>query len=330
MSEHSGKVIDGTARASQWRRSSPSAETDADGAQGHSEAPKNIASSLLVPAEMLIVDAPSAESDGIQDGRIEDDLSQDLERAASHASFVAEDHHVNPFLAPDSATTQIDTSHRGLRAVVHSVADRLRGGRRHGQDDRRKWAIANRRPFTPRPITKAVWVLGAVAALAAGTAIVGQLTSPGPDQRQSQDAGSASALESIKEGLMAASANPFGARTSERQSIDRVRRDHASPRGLRSHRAAATSKRPPRTTKHHAVTAHYTRTATPVSYRANPDTQSTPAPSPPAQASPPPASTHSTSPATSGSSSRSSSTSRAPSKATLRSLVTGAGQCSCQ
>jgi hypothetical protein len=52
MDEEQRKVIDGTARARQWRRSrqQPSAP---DGDRPHSEAPKRIAASLLVPSNIL-------------------------------------------------------------------------------------------------------------------------------------------------------------------------------------------------------------------------------------------------------------------------------------
>ena len=53
MDEESGKVIDGTARARHWRGSQPRSITEADGPVVHSEAPKSIASSLLVPSAML-------------------------------------------------------------------------------------------------------------------------------------------------------------------------------------------------------------------------------------------------------------------------------------
>ena len=54
MDDQNGHVIDGTARARQWRRSRSEAPAgdEADG-RPRSDAPKNIAGSLLVPAEML-------------------------------------------------------------------------------------------------------------------------------------------------------------------------------------------------------------------------------------------------------------------------------------
>jgi hypothetical protein len=49
MDEKHGNVIDGTARSRQWRRSKPTDDTNGG---PHSEAPKRIATSLLIPADM--------------------------------------------------------------------------------------------------------------------------------------------------------------------------------------------------------------------------------------------------------------------------------------
>ena len=59
MEREPENVIDGTARAHQWRRS-PSTTVDdgPDGAEARSDAPKSIAGSLLVPVELLTEAAP--------------------------------------------------------------------------------------------------------------------------------------------------------------------------------------------------------------------------------------------------------------------------------
>ena len=65
MEDQSGKLIDGTARARHWRGARPRS-ADEDGVETRSEAPKSIASSLLVPAEMLDpVVPPRSEADGL-------------------------------------------------------------------------------------------------------------------------------------------------------------------------------------------------------------------------------------------------------------------------
>jgi hypothetical protein len=87
MEDQSGKLIDGTARARHWRGARPRS-ADEDGIETRSEAPKSIASSLLVPAEMLDpVVPPRSPADG-------------LVSVTSEAPG-----HVNPFLAPEAFTT---------------------------------------------------------------------------------------------------------------------------------------------------------------------------------------------------------------------------------
>ena len=53
MDDQQGHVIDGTARARQWRRSKPKTGSAPDAPETRSDAPKSFAGSLLVPADML-------------------------------------------------------------------------------------------------------------------------------------------------------------------------------------------------------------------------------------------------------------------------------------
>jgi hypothetical protein len=53
MDDQHGNVIDGTERARQWRRSRPKSRATDDPTETRADAPKSIAGSLLVPAEML-------------------------------------------------------------------------------------------------------------------------------------------------------------------------------------------------------------------------------------------------------------------------------------
>jgi hypothetical protein len=53
MEDQQGNVIDGTARARQWRGSKPKGRPAPESAETRSDAPKSFAGSLLVPAEML-------------------------------------------------------------------------------------------------------------------------------------------------------------------------------------------------------------------------------------------------------------------------------------
>src|SRR5260370_41714785 len=99
MDEEQGKVIDGTARARQWRGSRPKSSADTDGTEAHSDAPKGIAASLLVPAEMLAgPPTPPASGDDAGAG----DLMVDSASAAGSRGTVgaAMD---NLLLSPDAA-----------------------------------------------------------------------------------------------------------------------------------------------------------------------------------------------------------------------------------
>ncbi len=53
MDDQQGNVIDGTARARQWRRSKPKTGSAPEAPEARSDAPKSFAGSLLVPADML-------------------------------------------------------------------------------------------------------------------------------------------------------------------------------------------------------------------------------------------------------------------------------------
>ena len=170
--------------------------------------------------------------------------------------------------------------------------------------------------------------LGVLATIVAGIVVIGESGSSGSEQQRSQREASVTALESLRPGLLAASANPFAATALVHRSFTRIRRPRpSSSRHPRSHRPGTTTAGPT-SVNPHVVAAKYTpaqRTSATVA--ATPDAQSssaTRATSPTAQ---PVAPTRYTSSSNSGSSSSSGSAS--PSRATLRSLVTGAGQCSC-
>ena len=213
-------------------------------------------------------------------------------------------------------------------------ADLARPGRRRDRRGRRPTpsALAVRR-WRPLRRPRLAWLLstaalGVVAALIAGIAVIGESGSPGSEQQQSRREAHASSLESLRPGVLTASANPFAATALVHRPVTSVRRPHASNyRRPRSHRARTlTTARMHTTVNHRAVATKYTPAQpTPASARVT-DTQnssttgSTPPPTQPV------APTHHTSSSNSGASSGSAS----PSKATLRSLVTGAGTCGCQ
>lgn len=169
--------------------------------------------------------------------------------------------------------------------------------------------------------------LGALAALVAAIAVIGGTGSSGSERDQSQRVASAGSLERVTPGVLAASANPFGDTAPVHWSATRAPRPRASNADRpRSHHAGTRTSPHVRTVvNHRVVVARYTPArSTSASVGVTPDTQSSSS----TGATPPTTPTHYTS--SSNSSSGSTSGSHSPSKATLRSLVTGAGTCGCQ
>ena len=169
--------------------------------------------------------------------------------------------------------------------------------------------------------------LVALVAIVAGIAAIGESGSPGTKQQQSQREAGANSLESLKPGILAASANPFALTTLVHRSLTHGRRARPSNSGRpTNHRRGATTSAPVHiAVDHRVVTARYTPVRdTSTSLAVTPDIQSSSA----TGSTPPASPTHYTNSSNSGSSS--SSGSGSPSQATLRSLVTGAGTCGCQ
>ena len=328
MSEQQGKVIDGTARASHWRRSSPSSTPDADPSAGHSEAPKNVASSLLVPAHMLLDGTAATASTGAEYKTLGERPGEPPPGLAARAPGSADDLHVNLFLAAERAAKLAATPGeasllRRVQAVVRRPIDRVVGGSCGTAKSRRWWQIAPTRTAA-RPITIAVATLGVLAALAVAATALWHSEAPG---RQSQSVGRANSLDSLKPNVLTASADPFGTKSAaHRSGVGRPQ--HTNAQHLKKHSAAARTSTPVHMNgNQRVVIAHYTPSPTPTSSASAPDTQSA---SGEGSGSPPATSTPHTSPSNPNPSSSSGSSSAALSTATIRSLVTGAGTCGCQ
>jgi hypothetical protein len=325
MSEQQGKVIDGTARASHWRRSSPSSTPDADPSPGHSEAPKNIAASLLVPAHMLLDGTAATAATGAGTETLGERPGEPPTGLVARAPGTADDLHVNLFLAAERAAELAATPASPLRrvqAVVRRPIDRVVGGSRGTADSRRWWQLAPTRTAA-RPITIAAATLGILAALAVVTTA---LWHSGAPVRHTQSVGRANSLDSLKPNVLTASADPFGTQSAAHRS-GAARPQHTNAQHLKKHSAAARTSTPVHTNSNqHVVMAHYTPAPTPTSSGLAP-AQSV---SGEGSASSPATSTPHTSPSNPNPSSSSGSSSAAPSTATLRSLVTGAGTCGCQ
>lgn len=188
------------------------------------------------------------------------------------------------------------------------------------------------RPWAALRRSRVAWLLSAttiaaLAALVVGITAIGESGSPGTEQQQSQRAAGASSLEPLRPGLLAASANPFADTALVHRSVTNGRRARPSNSGRpKNHRPGATTSAPVHTAvDHRVVTPRYTAARdTSTRLAVTPDTQSSSA----TGSTPPASPTHYRNSSNSGSSS--SSGSGSPSRATLRSLVTGAGTCGCQ
>ena len=148
MEDESGKLIDGTARAHQWRRSR-SGSARADGPETRSAAPKSIAASLLVPAEML-GPAASPGSDAAHIASATDEVSA----------------HINPFLMPEAfgGGDGRDTTRKSGRRSL----------------ERRRWLVPEATARRAARLT--IPIAFAVAAIAATTIAIGgggESASPG-------------------------------------------------------------------------------------------------------------------------------------------------------
>jgi len=134
MDDQQRNVIDGTARARQWRRSRSKARTGEQEGEPRSNAPKSIASSLLVPADMVHKAVPSTHNDATSSDRAPEAAGELAgERRAPDDSTILGVEHRNPFLDSEDAAAGGDR--RGCTKVrarcgVHAVDASAWRGRR--------------------------------------------------------------------------------------------------------------------------------------------------------------------------------------------------------
>jgi hypothetical protein len=263
MDDQNGNVIDGTERARQWRRSRSKA---AAAAQPNSDAPKSIASSLLVPAELVsaITSQTAGEDSFATDENVRAAAGTADTRSVAAARVSDEKHHhPNPFLAPESA--RIGSASKGagrprgrsLAALISRSADGVRTRySAHRPTPHTPAATPHRRlrmvPLT-RPVIATLGALGGVALVAAiltqsGTSVV----SPA---QPSRGLNTQELLPIFRPGSLAAGANPLGARDSVRQTVprrarharvrrapnERLRKGHATSRAATRHRSTTPS-----------------------------------------------------------------------------------------
>ena len=199
MDEQLGNVIDGTARARHWRGSRPQSTAEAELPQGHSEAPKSIASTLLVPPAM--VDGEFASALGVEHAKSGADRS-----APSDESGLASGHR-NLFVSPEAAVAvprkrpfaRISTATVGL---TRPTADAVRTIQH----------IRGLRPRFSSPSTRVAALLSLLGACAIATALTVTLQSPSPQRAHSDGrAISPMGFDRFKEALLASTGGVFAA-----------------------------------------------------------------------------------------------------------------------
>jgi hypothetical protein len=224
MDDQQGNVIDGTARARQWRRSRSKSPADVNGGEPHSEAPKSIASSLLVPADMLDGALVSAGEASPRGGAVGDAVVAEPPGAtAVGEAFAAATSHDNLFLSPDAAvvdpTRRRSTRRRApaLRRLRNEAVARLR-------------TVLEIRPSRPsfgvqRP-RRVVAVLGVAGLLAViAVLVVDSATTSSSVSRSSTHTGSVAELDRLKATVLSAVGRFFAAVPA----TTRVRPAHARP-----------------------------------------------------------------------------------------------------
>ena len=144
MDDQHGNVIDGTERARQWRRSRTKSGTAAESTETRADAPKSIAGSLLVPAEMLSSAIPP---DQHLNGNEQDRAAAPLPRANAGAGEPASPEpgvHQNPFLVPEAARVEHrsrSTRRRMIAALLASARGLISAHRRSSRPLRRRVAM---------------------------------------------------------------------------------------------------------------------------------------------------------------------------------------------
>ena len=242
MDDQHGHVIDGTARARQWRRAR-SATPAADEAESRprSDAPKNIAGSLLVPAEML------SRASAVDEPAKGHATTRTPATGASASTSVDERMHRNPFLAPDAECAESRSKSSRTRGSAIALAGSIRSS-----------AARLSSPLHSVSRLVARWgswrqalVLGTVGAAAAIVVVVAG--GSGPAHHVSTGKVPALASAPSKQALSIAD-DPFPQRTaSSDHVIHRARRGHKN-RIIRTHRRSHIATKPV------VVAARYTPT----------------------------------------------------------------------
>lgn len=236
MDEEQGKVIDGTARARQWRRSRSKAGAEAASDEIRSDAPKSIASSLLVPADLMSLEVSSTEGGTPTTG------DEHVTTPAGKAALDESDHE-NLFLAAGAAVDGAQQGFRRSRRESLAVLIARSVGWLTSRTSSRPKIRSLPQPLRRRPLpigrlSRALAVaLGCAAAVALGVSVLIQSGSTTPRMSPPSHAGvSVTSLDELKAPLALAalrSGQEHGARAAsanEARSVRLGRSSHHRPR----------------------------------------------------------------------------------------------------
>jgi hypothetical protein len=247
-----GNVIDGTARARQWRRSRPKSGTAAESTETRADAPKSIAGSLLVPAEMLSSAIPPDEHlNGSEDGRAATPPSR-ANAGAGERESPETGVHQNPFLVPEAARVERrsrSTSRRRMLAALLASPRGLISVRRWSSRPLRRRVAIPRWLGEPRLIR-----LLALAALTGAVLVTAVITTRPNAAHPSFSSAlrAAGPLPTPESGSLTAASNPFAQQAAARgRATDRVRR-------VRAERSVGTHRRSRHSSRRAVVPARYT------------------------------------------------------------------------
>jgi hypothetical protein len=251
MDDQNGNVIDGTERARQWRRPRPKSPATAESTETRADAPKSIAGSLLVPAEMLSsAITPDQHLNGNEQGRAAAHLPR-ANAGADERGSPETSVHQNPFLVPEAARVEHrsrSTRRRMIAALLASPRGLISARRRSTRPPRRRVAIPR---WLGEPRLTRLLALAALTGAVLVTALI--TTQPNAAHRSFSSALRAvGPLPTPESGSLTAASNPFAEQAAARdRASHRVRR-------VRAHLGAGTHRRRRPASKHAIVPARYT------------------------------------------------------------------------
>ena len=285
MEDQQGNVIDGTARARQWRGSKPKGHPAPDDIEARSDAPKSFAGSLLVPAEMLTTTS-TGEHSSVNGHAPQGAAPSRPEASASAPPPTRDVAHQNPFLIPGAGRVEHPVRRSPWTAIASQLARPLRWTRARSRSLHRPQLHARVRPIFLAPPLGRRSALGAVAAAIAVAATTVFVTQSGTTQRAVSRSSGAFAPATGRQSSAATVLSDVDALRA--MAARRVAEDARRPS---AHRAVLTHRRSPRPAKHRVAAVQYVPatsnagSAAPVSV--TPSYSSSAASSTPTQSAPP-------------------------------------------